>query len=82
MGNAQPAAMTAPVPAASNLLQAETLQMSAQQTFAAGTFGGPRALSSDEPILVATQPKVPRASSVLQVQKPGSQFHPASPSLC
>jgi hypothetical protein len=79
MGNAQPAAMTAPVPAASNLLQAETLQMSAQQTFAAGTFGGPRALSSDEPILVATQPKVPRASSVLQVQKPGSAVSPSQP---
>jgi hypothetical protein len=56
MGNPHPVQAAArapsPVPVASNLLQAETLQKSAQETFAAGTFGGPRALSSDEPIMI------------------------------
>lgn len=69
---AQPQAAARPS-TQSNLLQAETLQKSAQETFAAGTFGGPRALASDEPIQVGAAPKVPGASSVLRVQQPGTQ---------
>jgi hypothetical protein len=77
--NLQPTRATASSSGASNLLQAETLQKSAQETFAAGSFGGPRALSSDEPILIGTAPKVPGAASVLRVQKPGSQISPSLP---
>jgi hypothetical protein len=82
MGNPHPVQMASRVPVAapSNLLQAETLQKSAQETFAAGTFGGPRALSSEEPILIGTQPTAPGASSVLRVQKPGSPDAPVSAS--
>ena len=78
MGNPRTVTTDGPAPVArpvtSNLLQAETLQKGAQATFAAGTFGGPRALSPDEAILIGAQPKVPGASSILRVQKPGSQI--------